>query len=45
MELVSGEDEEGQRDYRLEGELASQLSSRVTRAVMPDFFFRERGGG
>jgi CBS domain-containing protein len=23
--------------------LASQLSSRVTRAVMPDFFFRERG--
>jgi CBS domain-containing protein len=25
--------------------LASQLSSRVTRAVMPDFFFRERGGG
>ena len=25
--------------------LAAQLSSRVTRAVMPDFFFRERGGG
>ena len=25
--------------------LASQLSSRVTRAVMPDFFFHERGGG
>jgi CBS domain-containing protein len=25
--------------------LASQLSSRVTRAVMPDFFFRERGEG
>ena len=28
-----------------DAELASQLSSRVTRAVMPDFFFRERGGG
>jgi CBS domain-containing protein len=26
-----------------DAELASQLSSRVTRAVMPDFFFRERG--
>jgi CBS domain-containing protein len=26
-------------------ELASQLSTRVTRAVMPDFFFHERGGG
>jgi CBS domain-containing protein len=25
--------------------LAAQLSGRVTRAVMPDFFFRERGGG
>jgi CBS domain-containing protein len=25
--------------------LAAQLSSRVTRAVMPDYFFRERGGG
>ncbi len=25
--------------------LAAQLSTRVTRAVMPDFFFRERGGG
>jgi CBS domain-containing protein len=25
--------------------LAAQLSSRVTRAVMPDFFFHERGGG
>jgi CBS domain-containing protein len=25
--------------------LASQLSTRVTRAVVPDFFFRERGGG
>jgi CBS domain-containing protein len=24
-------------------ELASQLSARVTRAVMPDFFFHERG--
>jgi CBS domain-containing protein len=24
-------------------ELASQLSTRVTRAVMPDFFFHERG--
>jgi hypothetical protein len=23
--------------------LASQLSARVTRAVMPDFFFHERG--
>jgi CBS domain-containing protein len=28
-----------------DAELASQLSSRVTRAVMPDFFFHERGGG
>ena len=28
-----------------DAELAAQLSSRVTRAVMPDFFFRERGGG
>jgi CBS domain-containing protein len=26
-----------------DAELASQLSSRVTRAVMPDFFFHERG--
>jgi CBS domain-containing protein len=26
-----------------DSELASQLSSRVTRAVMPDFFFHERG--
>ena len=26
-------------------ELGAQLSSRVTRAVMPDFFFHERGGG
>jgi CBS domain-containing protein len=25
--------------------LAAQLSTRVTRAVMPDFFFHERGGG
>jgi CBS domain-containing protein len=25
--------------------LAAQLSSRVTRAVMPDFFFHRRGGG
>jgi CBS domain-containing protein len=25
--------------------LGHQLSSRVTRAVMPDFFFHERGGG
>jgi CBS domain-containing protein len=25
--------------------LGSELSSRVTRAVMPDFFFHERGGG
>src|SRR3954468_19733031 len=25
--------------------LAAQLAGRVTRAVMPDFFFRERGGG
>jgi CBS domain-containing protein len=25
--------------------LGAQLSSRVTRAVMPDFFFHERGGG
>ena len=28
-----------------DAELAAQLSSRVTRAVMPDFFFHERGGG
>jgi CBS domain-containing protein len=28
-----------------DAELANQLSSRVTRAVMPDFFFHERGGG
>jgi CBS domain-containing protein len=28
-----------------DAELAAQLSSRVTRAVMPDFFFRERGDG
>ena len=28
-----------------DAELASQLSARVTRAVMPDFFFHERGGG
>ena len=28
-----------------DAELGSQLSSRVTRAVMPDFFFHERGGG
>ena len=26
-----------------DAELAQQLSSRVTRAVMPDFFFHERG--
>ena len=26
-----------------ERELAAQLSLRVTRAVMPDFFFHERG--
>ena len=26
-----------------DSELASQLSTRVTRAVMPDFFFHERG--
>jgi CBS domain-containing protein len=26
-----------------DGELANQLSARVTRAVMPDFFFHERG--
>jgi CBS domain-containing protein len=26
-------------------ELAAQLSARVTRAVMPDFFFHRRGGG
>jgi CBS domain-containing protein len=26
-----------------DAELASQLASRVTRAVMPDFFFHERG--
>jgi CBS domain-containing protein len=25
--------------------LGSELSSRVTRALMPDFFFHERGGG
>jgi CBS domain-containing protein len=25
--------------------LGAELSSRVTRAVMPDFFFHERGGG
>ena len=28
-----------------DAELASQLSTRVTRAVMPDFYFRERGAG
>jgi CBS domain-containing protein len=28
-----------------DAELASQLSSRVTRAVMPDYYFRERGAG
>jgi CBS domain-containing protein len=28
-----------------DAELGAQLSSRVTRAVMPDFFFHERGGG
>jgi CBS domain-containing protein len=28
-----------------DAELAAQLSTRVTRAVMPDFFFHERGGG
>ncbi len=28
-----------------DSELASQLAARVTRAVMPDFFFHERGGG
>ena len=28
-----------------DAELASQLSARITRAVMPDFFFHERGGG
>ena len=28
-----------------DAELAAQLSARVTRAVMPDFFFHERGGG
>jgi CBS domain-containing protein len=28
-----------------DAELAAQLSSRVTRAVMPDFFFHRRGGG
>ena len=28
-----------------DAELASQLSARVTRAVMPDYFFHERGGG
>jgi CBS domain-containing protein len=28
-----------------DAELAAQLAGRVTRAVMPDFFFRERGGG
>ena len=26
-----------------DAELASQLAGRVTRAVMPDFFFHERG--
>jgi hypothetical protein len=26
-----------------DSELASQLAGRVTRAVMPDFFFHERG--
>jgi CBS domain-containing protein len=26
-----------------DAELAAQLSTRVTRAVMPDFFFHERG--
>jgi len=26
-------------------ELASQLSARITRAAMPDYFFHERGGG
>ncbi len=28
-----------------DAELAAQLSSRVTRAVMPEFFFRARGEG
>jgi CBS domain-containing protein len=28
-----------------DAELAAQLSTRVTRAVMPDFFFHRRGGG
>jgi CBS domain-containing protein len=28
-----------------EAGLASRLSARVTRASMPDYFFRERGGG
>ena len=28
-----------------DSKLASQLSARVTRGVMPDFFFHERGGG
>jgi CBS domain-containing protein len=28
-----------------DAELAAQLSARVTRAVVPDFFFHERGGG
>jgi CBS domain-containing protein len=28
-----------------DAELGAQLSSRVTRAVMPDFFFHRRGGG
>jgi CBS-domain-containing membrane protein len=28
-----------------DAQLAAQLAARVTRAVMPDFFFHERGGG
>ena len=28
-----------------DAELGAQLSARVTRAVVPDFFFHERGGG
>jgi CBS domain-containing protein len=28
-----------------EAGLASRLSARVTQASMPDYFFRERGGG
>ena len=28
-----------------DADLAASLSTRVTRAVMPDFFFHERGGG